>query len=214
MAYLEKGNRDAALRSFDKALQFDSRSSEAHLGLALVHQLNGEAQIAEAAFKKAIKGRADFSRSTVLFSYGKFLLEQNRLPEAIKYFNEVSADLSYPSRAQAFYFKGLAAVKMEDSAAAKTAFEYALNLNGGLAAPAIELAAMAFVNRNYPLAKKYLGQFAKNSRQTSRSLWLGIRLERIFGNADQEASYALALRNLYPYSQEYLEYKRLIGENK
>lgn len=214
MAYLEKGNRDAALRSFDKALEFDSRSSEAHLGLALVHQLNGEDEIAEAAFKMAMKGRADFSRSTVLFSYGKFLLEQNRLKEAMKYFDKVSGDLSYPSRAQAFYFKGLTAMKMEDLAAAKGAFEYALNLNSGLSAAAMELAAIAFAERDYPQAKTYLSLFVKNSRHTPRSLWLGIRIERVFGNADQEASYALALRNLYPYSREYLEYKRLIGENK
>ena len=214
MAYLDKGNREGALRSFNEALEFDSRSSEAHLGLALVHQLNGEAQLAEAAFKMAMKGRADFSRSTVLFSYGKFLLEQKRPEEAMKQFEKVTADLSYTSRAQAFHFQGLAALAMEETSQAKTAFEYAIKLNNSLVAPAMELAEMNFAERKYPLAKKYLELFAQNSRHTPRSLWLGIRLERVFGNADKEASYALALKNLHPYSQQYLEYRRLIGENK
>ena len=35
----------------------------------------------------------------------------------------------------------------------------------------------------------------------------------IFGNKDKEASYALALRNLHPYSQEYLEYKKALQNN-
>ena len=74
---------------------------------------------------------------------------------------------------------------------------------------AIELAELYFEDRVYPDAKKYLDIFGANSRQSARSLWLGIRLERIFGNKDKEASYALALKNLHPYSKEYLEYKRL-----
>jgi len=214
MAYLEKGNRDGAMRSFSEALDLDRRSSEANLGMALVHQLNGEAEQAEKAFKTALKGRADFSRSTVLFSYGKFLLEQNRLKEALDYFGKVSMDFSYPGRAKALYLQGITALKMEDLTRAKGSFEYALNLNASLPGPAIELASMAFEARDYPTAQKYLQQFTKSSRHTPRSLWLGIRLERVFGNRDKEASYALALKNLHPYSKEYLEYKRLIEGNQ
>ncbi|HEY0894045.1 MAG TPA: type IV pilus biogenesis/stability protein PilW, partial [Cellvibrio sp.] len=40
------------------------------------------------------------------------------------------------------------------------------------------------------------------------ALLLGIRLERVFGNKDKEASYLLVLKNRFPYSKEYLEYKQ------
>lgn len=98
---------------------------------------------------------------------------------------------------------------------ALAAFQHALNLNPRLAPAAIELAEYSFAERDYASAKKYLDQFVRsNNRQTPRSLWLGIRIERIFGNKDKEASYALALKNMHPYSKEYLEYKNLIEENQ
>ena len=42
--------------------------------------------------------------------------------------------------------------------------------------------------------------------QDARGLWLGIRLERIYGDTDALASYELALKHLYPDSPEYKAY--------
>jgi len=87
-----------------------------------------------------------------------------------------------------------------------------LNLEPRRAQSALELAEIAFTARDYSKANKYLEQFSKSARHEPRSLWLGVRIERIFGNKDKEASYALALKNLYPYSQEYLDYKRFLEQ--
>jgi type IV pilus assembly protein PilF len=45
------------------------------------------------------------------------------------------------------------------------------------------------------------------SKQSPRSLWLGIRLMHALGQDDKKASYALFLKNEFPASQEYREYK-------
>lgn len=214
MAYLQQKKRDSALRAFNKALEFDDNSAEAHQGMALVHQLNGETELAEASFKKALRSRADFSRAGIEVSYGRFLRQQGRCTEAMKYFETASKDISYPNRFDALYYLGVCSQEMGDMAKAKASYEYALNLNNNYAPAALELAHMAFADRDYSNAKKYLDVYATNSRQSARSLWLGIRIERIFGNKDKEASYALALKNLHPYSKEYLEYKNLIENRK
>jgi type IV pilus assembly protein PilF len=73
---------------------------------------------------------------------------------------------------------------------------------------------MHFQEREYAQAKLYLDEYSANAKHTPRSLWLGIRLERIFGNKDKEASYALSLKNLHPYSKEYLDYKNYIEEQE
>jgi len=44
---------------------------------------------------------------------------------------------------------------------------------------------------------------------SAEALWLGIQLERVFNNQDAEASWAIQLKNNYPYSKEYLEYQKL-----
>ena len=84
------------------------------------------------------------------------------------------------------------------------------NLKPELPSPVIELADLAFQEQDYASAKRYLDRYHKLTKPTARSLWLGIRIERIFGNKDKMASQALALKNLFGYSKEYLEYKQLI----
>lgn len=209
MNYLQKGDRDRAQRSFAKAQELDSRSAEAMQGVALVHQINGELELAEEKFKKALKLRADFSMASIELSYARFLYAAERYDEAIGFLEAASSDINYPSRVNALYLLGLCSLQLGDRVRAIGSFEHALNINPRYAPAAIELAELYFEDRVYPDAKKYLDIFGANSRQSARSLWLGIRLERIFGNKDKEASYALALKNLHPYSKEYLEYKRL-----
>ena len=109
---------------------------------------------------------------------------------------------------------GRSALILGDKARAKGSFEYALNLSPRLASASLELADMYFQQRDYASAKKHLDQFSSSSKHTPRSLWLGIRIERVFENKDKEASYALALKNLHPYSKEYLDYKNYIEEQE
>ena len=72
----------------------------------------------------------------------------------------------------------------------------------------IELADINFKSKEYAKAKDHLDRFQSTGQQSPRALLLGIRLERIFGNKDKEASYLLVLKNRFPYSKEYLEYKQ------
>ncbi len=213
MTYLQQNKREGAMRSFSKALEIDSKSAEAHLGMALLHQLNGEVKEAEANFKKALKNRVDFSRATIEFSYGRLLFEQQRYKEALLRFEAAAADYGYQKRAEVLVNVGRTALKLGDTVRAKGAFEHSLNLEARQPEASLELADLSFSQRDYSNAKKYLDQFSDASRHTPRSLWLGIRIERIFGNKDKEASYALALKNLYPYSKEYLDYKRFVEQN-
>lgn len=209
LSYLQKGDRDRALRAFTEAQKLDSRSAEAMQGLAMVHQINGETEEADEKFRKALKLSPIFSISLIELSYAQFLYDNDRCDDAEEYLNKARGDISYPSRPKAIYMLGLCALKAQDAVKAKGAFEHVLNLDPKHSGAAIELAEIAFEDRAYAEAKKYLDVYSANVRQKSaRSLWLGIRIERIFGNKDKEASYAIALKNLHPYSKEYLEYKR------
>lgn len=212
MTYLQQNKREGALRSFNKALDLDKKSAEGWLGLAMIHQLNGEVDEADKKFKRALRSRVDFSLASIQFSYARFLVEQKRYDDALGYFEQVASDFNYPRRPEALVNVGRMSLELGNRERARGAFEHALNLDPRQAEAALELADMSFANRDYAKAAKYLAQFDANARQNARSLWLGIRIERIFGNKDKEASYVLALKNLFPYSKEYLEYKRLLGQ--
>ena len=207
MAYLQRDDRDSSRRNFEKALEIDSASHEAHNGMGLLFQLTGEPGFAEKSFKRALREKSDFTQARV--NYGVFLYSQSRFEEALSNFEVAAKDLSYDRRALALAYVGQAALKTGNLARARSSFEHSINVDNKLALPMLELALLQFDEEDYESSKNNLDKHLEFAKASPKSLWLGIRIERIFGNKDKEASYALALKNLHPYSKEYLEYKKL-----
>lgn len=207
MKYLEVGKRDNARYQFSQALELKKNSPRAYHGVALVHQANGENKHAETAFKKALKYAQENQKPPIYVSYGRFLMQTGEAKEACEYFEKAANDFDYSSRSEALYMAGQCARQTGNTARVKPALEHALNLSPEFVAPMIELAEIYFLEGEYTKSKRLLSRFEKLSKPTPASLWLGVRIERVFGNKDKEASYALALKNLHPYSKEYLEYK-------
>ena len=203
--YVSTGNRESARLHLRKAFEINKKSPEATAVLAQLYQLEGEPALAEEAFKKALKMKKQFSDARN--SYGVFLFNAKRYEEALRQFEHAAADLEYAGRAEALINVGRASVLLGKRERAKAAFEHASILNRDLSAAYIELADINLQDQNYADAKQQLDRFMALSPASARALLLGIRLERIFGNKDKEASYVLMLKNKFPYSKEYLEYK-------
>ncbi len=213
MAYLQQDSRDAARRNFEKALAINSKSAPANNGMALLYQLNAEFSLAEKYYLKAISSDASYTQAKN--NYGIFLYRQARYQEAYDVFKDVVEDLSYVHREHALAQFGRAALKIGKRERAKSLFHHSLNINNKVLISNIELAEIYFDEENYAESKRYLDQYLLFAdRQSPQSLWLGIRIERIFGNKDKEASYALALRNLHPYSNEYLQYQATLDDEQ
>ncbi|OUS11174.1 type IV pilus biogenesis/stability protein PilW [Gammaproteobacteria bacterium 53_120_T64] len=212
LGYLREGERQRARFNLLKALEKDERSGAAHNGLALLFQMEGEKTLAEQHFKKAIAIQPDLT--SVRYNYGLFLLRDKRYEDAEKQFLTASEDINYPRRSQVFLSLGLIAKQLSKPEAAQAAWKKALRLSPKLAPAYLELAEINFKSGNYPNAKRYLDRYEELSRPSSRGLWLAVRLEHAFGNKDAEASKALALRNLFPYSKETLEYKTWLKMRK
>jgi type IV pilus assembly protein PilF len=204
--YIDKGNREAARHHLRKAAEIDKDSADATEALARLYQLEGEPELAEGTFKKALKRKKNFTLANN--NYGVFLYGQKRYEEALAQFELAASDLDYDGRASALVNVGRAALSLGKNERATAAFEHATVLNRRLAEPYIELAELSFQKQDYADAKKYLDKYQSQEQHSARSLFLAVRLERVFGNKDQEASYLLLLKNRFPYSREYLEYKQ------
>ncbi len=208
IGYMKKNNREAARYHFNQAFEIDKDSPGAHNGMALLYKIEGETALAERHFRRAIRVNPGFSQAQN--NYGSFLFAQERYREAYQHFEKAARDTGYDQRPSALANLGRTALRLGRKERAKAAFEHALSLNNRVTMALVELAELHFEEQNYAESKRYLDQFARVSEQIPRTLWLGIRIERIFGNKDKEASYALALKNLHGYSKEYLEYKNTL----
>ena len=206
LGYIQKGNRESARHHLKKAFDINANSPVATSAMAQLYELEGEPALAEESFKLALKRDKNFTEAHN--NYGIFLFNLKRYEEAYAEFEKAAADLAFPGRSQALTNVGRVALKLGNTIRAKAAFEHATILDRSAAEPYIELGDINFQQQDYAEAKKCLDLYARLGQQSARSLLLGIRLERIFGNKDKEASLAILLKNAFPYSKEYLEYKQ------
>lgn len=200
LGYLQVGETESAKAPLSEALKIDPRSASANIALALVFQQEGEADYADKHFRAALASEPNNPR--MLNNYGVFLLNQERYPEALTYFERASQDNMYGERSRVFENLGLTHVRLGNTAEAKNYFERALRLNSRQPLALLELAKLEFAEQNYVPAWDYYRSFTQLSGQDASSLWLGIRLAQRFEDHSRAASYSLQLRRLYPASPE------------
>ncbi|WP_232301186.1 type IV pilus biogenesis/stability protein PilW [Gilvimarinus agarilyticus] len=210
LKYIESKNRESARHHLRRAFEIDSNSVDATFAMAMLYQLEGEPKLAEEYFKKALRIDSHYTRARN--NYGAFLYSYERYDEAYEQFEKASKELDYDNRAEVMVNLGRTALKLDEPEKAQAAFERANRINAGLPVVKYELASLHFAEGDYAAAKRYLDAYGQIARPAPQTLLLGIKLERIFGNKDREASYAMVLKNKYPYSSEYLEYKQLLQE--
>lgn len=208
--YLEAGELARARRPLERAREIDPRAWQVHRLQARIHQLEGDAELATEAFRQALR-YAD-GEARVHNDYGVFLYQQGRYEDAVEQLRKAVSDPSNPQRAVAYENLGLASLQVGARTDARNAFHRAIMLREAMPRSLLELAEMALEESDYQQAASYYDRFERMSRQTPRSLWIGIRLARALGRADDEASYALQLRNLYPHSDEFMRYQESLRD--
>jgi len=201
--YLEQGNMERARMSLNKALEIDPRAVEVHVLLGVLNAAESEFGLAERHFEAALE--IDPTNSQALNNYGSYLYGRGRYQEAVSQLRVVVKDTDYRERSQAYENLGLAELKIGEVAEARESFNRALQLSYSQPQSSLELAQMAYDEGNLVAAEEYFDGFRLQTRQTPRSLCLGMKLSQQVGDTDRLASYALALNNLYPDSAEATE---------
>ena len=201
IGYMQRRQMSNANRSLKRAQELAPEDPSVNNALALFYNMEGEQDEAERYFKKALQYDESFSQARN--NYAVFLFENKRYQEAVTQLEKVTKDFRYPRRYTAFENLGICYLRLGDVALAKKAFNRALQLNPNQAVSLLELAEIAFNEGDHPLAARYLALYESVAKPSPRQLWLGIRLQREQGDKDKVASYELALKNMFPKSEEY-----------
>jgi type IV pilus assembly protein PilF len=204
-SYIGDQNWEDAKRNLKIAQEIDPNSPDVFEAFALVYQSTGEYELAEESFKRALALKNPFSRARN--NYAAFLYSQKRYAEAEKQLEIVVKDTLYESRPQAFINLGLCRAQLKDNTGAREAFVRALTMDRTSTIAMLELAHIEYEEENWSAAERYLDSYRRLVRRLPpRALWLGVRVSHKLDDSDAEASYALALRNLYPDSPEFQAY--------
>lgn len=205
--YIREGNWEAAKRHLKVALDIDDSSAGVYEAMAMVYQNTGEIEEAGKHYQKAIK--LDPSVSRIRLNYAAFLYQQGEFKEAARQLETVTEDTLYPKRELAFVNLGRCYLSMGEPAKAEKALKRAYLMDRRSPGIKLELARAYYELGDYPEAQKFYDAFREQiTEQPPQGLWLGAQLAAQFEDANALASYGLALKNLYPTSAEYLQYKK------
>lgn len=125
-AYLQLGNNQEAIKAYKTSLQLDYTQSDSHLALANVYAAEGNTVEAEKSYKAAIQ--TDTTDEVAPYSYGLFLLNNDRASESISQF--LKSDKLSPYDGNVYYALGSAYNKLERYSDAADALNKAISLKG------------------------------------------------------------------------------------
>ena len=214
LAYIQRNNFEKARLNIDRALEIKSDSSKAYAALGLLYQQEAEDELAEESFKKALAFDENNTRGRTF--YAAFMYRSKRYEEALEQFQIASKNTDYNGRASIFVNIAQCALKLERYDLAIKAYEKVLVLDRVHPQALIGVTQLLMQDGQYLKAQRYYNRIVNIIRSSSmthsaRSLSLGIELANHFNNESQLSSYVLLLKQLYPDSREYQQYRTLIS---
>jgi type IV pilus assembly protein PilF len=200
IAYMQEGQYQQALDKLNRARIAQPDYSPTYNTLGVLYQRLGEHEEAEKYYRHAIKLAP--SDSTALNNYGQFLCQQGRYEEAEKAFLESAGNPLYPTPEISITNAGICALKHGHADMAEQYFTQALARNSRFAPALLQMAELTCNRGEYLPARGYLQRYLADNKHNSKSLWLGIRIERELGDKNALSSYTLLLRNRFADSKE------------
>jgi type IV pilus assembly protein PilF len=200
IGYMQEGLFEQALEKLNRAKEAEPDYPPTYNALGVLHQKMGYYDVAEENFKIAINLTPDYS--SALNNYGLLLCLTQRYEEADQLFLQSAHNPLYTTPELAYNNAGTCALKNGQTQLAEKYFLEALRRNPWVGPALIQMAEISYEQGNYMPARDYLNRYLQSSRHTSKSLWLGIQIERQLGDKDAVSSYALLLNNQYTESEE------------
>ncbi len=213
VGYLEGGDLANSKRHLANAAGIDNNNSDVYAIWGLVYAREGEPELANDNFQLSL--RINPANSKARNNYSAFLFANNRFEDAYQQLERVVQDVEYPGRPQAFENLGLAALRLDRTAEAESAFNRAVQLNSQQFRSSLELADLNLKKGDVLQARAFyrnylaLLQFYRVTHN-ARSLWIGIQLENALGNKENIAEYGEQLESDFSASTENQLYQQLL----
>lgn len=198
--YYQQANYAVALQELRQALAIDPDYPKALGMLGLVSMDLGENARAEESFQRALRlAPAD---SDINNNYGWFLCNTGREKESIEHFQRALRNPLYATPSRPLHNAGICSLRAGDEKAAEAYFLRAFQFDPRNPVAMFNLGEIYLKRRDAERARFYAQRLLTTYDPTAQVLWLGLRIERLAGNADGEASLAAQLRRRFPASAE------------
>jgi type IV pilus assembly protein PilF len=198
--YFGRGNMNVALEELRTAVRADSGYAPAYSMFGLVYMELKENRLAEDSFERAL--RLSPNEPDINHNYGWFLCQNGREADSIRYFLQAIRNPLYTTPWRSYSAAGVCSVRLKKPKDAEEFFVRALRQEPDEPASLLGLGQIRFEQGNMGEARRLVSRYNKVLTPSAESLWLGLRIERKFGDRVAERNYATELRRRYPGSKE------------
>ncbi|MCL4746316.1 MAG: type IV pilus biogenesis/stability protein PilW [Burkholderiaceae bacterium] len=198
--YYQQGNYAVALHELRQALALEPNYPQALGMLGLVSMDLGDNARAEESFQRAL--RLAPGDSEINNNYGWFLCNTGREKQSIEHFQRALLNPLYTTPSRPLHNAGICSLRVGDEAAAEAYFLRAFQFDPRNPVAMFNLSEIYLKRRDAERARFYSQRLLAAYDPTAQVLWLALRVERLAGNRDGEASLAAQLRRRYPASSE------------
>jgi len=199
-SYLQRGQLNVAKEELEKALKEMPDNSQANNIMAVLQWRLNKYDEADRLFRKALD--KDAGNSSAHHNYGAFLCDRGKLDAGVRHFDAAAGDALYPYTAEVNLNAGVCLMKKPAPAAAEKYFREALRINPKLPSALYQMARLSANSGQRLSARGFIERYFQSADDTPESLLLAVKIERVLGNKNAEASYALRLRSKFPTSLE------------
>lgn len=187
MAYLERDNLRRAMGALDRALEIAPDDPEALQAMAMAYQRQGESELADETFRKALSANPDFTRGRN--NYAAFLYDRGRVREACEQLDQASKDPQYPNRAQLFANLGQCRRDLGDIEAARDSLRRAQEIDSRATRSYFTLAELEYAEGNLERAREQIEAFMRLAGSRPEALRLASKIARDQGDTTTAAFY-------------------------
>lgn len=199
-AYMQQGHLKEAETALHKAIGFDDKYIPAHTMLAILDWRINRLQDADKEFRAAIA--LDSSNGDTNNNYGRFLCEQGKPQEGLRYFKKALADPFYKTPALANTNAGGCLLLGNDYAGAEPYLRKALEIDPNFSPALLAMADLDYRKGDAFAARGYLQRFEAAGQATPESLLLGYQIATRLGDKETAANYSNRLQDQFPNSAQ------------
>ena len=205
--YFGRGQNSIALDEIKTALAAKPDMPEAFGLRGLVYASMGDARLAEESFLRALQLAP--SEGNTMHSYGWFLCQERRYPEAETQFEKALAQQQYRDGVRTLLAQGVCQARAGRWTDAERTLSRSYELDSANPVTAFNLSEVLLRRGELERARFYVRRINSVPDQvTSQSLWLAARIDRRLGNFDALQDHGRQLRDRFPQSPELLLFER------
>jgi type IV pilus assembly protein PilF len=196
MAYVKRGQNQVAMDQYNKALEIDPNSHDAHTAIANLYESIARSDIAQQHYKKAVELAPD--NPSTLNNYGKYLCNKGDYQEAESYFSKAANTPLYARAWIPLTNAGQCMQRATQLDKAEQNFRAALKANPTFAPALIAMAQLSYQQQKYRTARAFLQRYESVNQLNAEQLLLAVNIEQALGDHETARNYAQQLHEQFP----------------